>query len=105
MQPMAVPDAFDTLSSSVFPHAHNLLLEFPQRIVVELVREARPVTLARAEVLFTRGDPGDSCYLVQRGVIRVSIASSGGEQRILTLHGRGAIVGELAMIDGLPRAV
>jgi CRP/FNR family cyclic AMP-dependent transcriptional regulator len=102
---MAASNALDSLSSSVFPHGHGLLHEFPQHLVTELLRDARAMALGRGEVLFTRGDPGDSCYLVRRGVIKASIASSSGEQRILTLYGRGAIVGELAMIDGLPRMV
>src|SRR5690242_17346628 len=102
---MAAADGSDPFSLSAFPHGHSLLHEFPQHIVTELLRDARPMVLSKGDVLFTRGDADDSCYLVRRGVIKVSIASSSGEQRILTLHGRGAIVGELAMIDGLPRAV
>ncbi len=104
-QKMASPDGSDPLSLSVFPHGHSLLHEFPQHIVTELLRDARAMALGKGEILFTRGDPGDSCYLVRRGVIKASIASSSGEQRILTLYGRGAIIGELAMIDGLPRMV
>lgn len=102
---MDAPNASDPYSLSLFPPGHSLLHEFPQHIVTELLREARSISLAKGEVLFARGDLGESCYLVRRGVIKVSIASSSGEQRIMTLHGRGAIVGELAMIDGLPRAV
>jgi CRP/FNR family transcriptional regulator len=37
-------------------------------------------------------------------VLKVARRSSGGEQRILAILGAGAIVGELAMIDGLPRS-
>jgi len=103
-QKMAASDV-DSFSSSVFPHGHSLLHEFPHHIVNDLLRDARAMALAKGEVLFTRGDPGDSCYLVRRGVIKSCIASSSGEQRILALYGRGAIVGELAMIDGLPRMV
>jgi CRP/FNR family transcriptional regulator, cyclic AMP receptor protein len=81
------------------------LREFPQPIVMALLRESKSLHLVKGEVLFARGDPGDSCFLVRRGVVKVSIGSARGEQRILALHGRGALVGELSMIDGLPRAV
>jgi CRP/FNR family transcriptional regulator, cyclic AMP receptor protein len=37
-------------------------------------------------------------------VLKVSVASASGEQRILAILGAGAIVGELAMLDGLPRS-
>lgn len=92
-------------NASTHVNGSGLLREFPQPIVMALLRESRSLHLAKGEVLFTRGAPGESCFLVRRGVIKVSIGSSRGEQRILTLHGRGAIVGELSMIDGLPRAV
>ena len=38
-----------------------------------------------------------------RGLLKVSIASPQGDERILTILGPGSIVGELAIIDGLPR--
>src|SRR5215467_12506216 len=55
-------------------------------------------------MLFERGDPGDGCYWLLRGVLAVCVGSAAGEQRILAILGAGAIVGELAMIDGLPRS-
>ena len=54
--------------------------------------------------MFERGDTGDGCYWLRHGVLAVCVASATGEQRILALLGPGAIVGELAMIDGLPRS-
>ena len=54
--------------------------------------------------MFERGDAGDGCYWLRRGVLAVCVASATGEQRILAILGPGAIVGELAMIDGLPRS-
>ena len=54
--------------------------------------------------MFERGDAGDGCYWLRHGVLAVCVASASGEQRILALLGPGAIVGELAMIDGLPRS-
>ena len=54
--------------------------------------------------MFERGDVGDGCYWLRHGVLAVCVASATGEQRILALLGPGAIVGELAMIDGLPRS-
>jgi CRP/FNR family cyclic AMP-dependent transcriptional regulator len=59
----------------------------------------------QGETLFERGDTGDGCYWLRHGVLAVCVASATtGDQRILALLGPGAIVGELAMIDGLPRS-
>jgi CRP/FNR family cyclic AMP-dependent transcriptional regulator len=54
--------------------------------------------------LFVAGDPGDGCYRLEQGLLKVLITSLQGEERILTMLGPGTIVGELAMIDGLPRS-
>ena len=64
----------------------------------------RSVALARGETLFERGDAGDGCYWLRHGVVSVCAASASGEQCILAILGPGALVGELAMIDGLPRS-
>src|SRR5512139_2165428 len=50
------------------------------------------------------GEPGDGCYWLQQGVLKVVVASQRGERRILAVLGPGSIVGELAMIDDLPRS-
>jgi CRP/FNR family transcriptional regulator len=62
------------------------------------------VTLVKDETLFERGDAGDGCYWLRRGVVTVCADSASGEQRILAILGPGALIGELAMIDGLPRS-
>jgi CRP/FNR family transcriptional regulator, cyclic AMP receptor protein len=41
---------------------------------------------------------------LNRACSKVSIASPQGDERILTILGPGSIVGELAIIDGLPRS-
>jgi len=49
-------------------------------------------------------DVADGCYRLEQGLLKVSIASPRGDERILTILGPGSIVGELAIIDGLPRS-
>jgi CRP-like cAMP-binding protein len=50
------------------------------------------------------GDPGDGFYRLDDGLLKVSIASASGAERILAILGPGAIVGDLSIIDGLPRS-
>ena len=80
------------------------LLGLPQPFMQQLQAAAKPVTLHEDAVLFEHGEPGDGCYFVHEGVLKVARRSETGEQRILAVLGPGAIVGELAMIDGLPRS-
>ena len=102
---MVISDDRPPVSPSSFPYAYSLLHEFPPAVASLLLRQARPVVLRRGDVLFRRGDPGDACFLIRHGLIKSSIMSDRGEESIIALHGAGAIIGEIAMIDGLPRMV
>lgn len=84
--------------------AFNVLGRLPPELSARLLASDRIVTLREGETLFERGDVGDGCYWLRQGVVTVSVDSPDGEQRILAILGAGAIVGELAMIDGLPRS-
>ncbi|MGB7034873.1 MAG: Crp/Fnr family transcriptional regulator, partial [Xanthobacteraceae bacterium] len=46
----------------------------------------------------------DGCYRVDDGLLKVTMVSRSGSERILAFLGTGAIVGELSMIDGRPRS-
>ncbi len=65
---------------------------------------ARPVKLSNGEMLFHAGDPGNGFYVVFEGSLKVSVISHEGEEQLLTVLGPGAIVGELALLDGRPRS-
>src|SRR5256714_12724618 len=78
----------------------NLPIQFSGR----LLANAKPQSLAEREVLFQAGDVADGCYRLEQGLLKVSITSPQGDERILTILGPGSIVGELAIIDGLPRS-
>jgi CRP/FNR family transcriptional regulator len=72
--------------------------------VPELFHAAQPRRLKAGERLFAIGDPGDGCFLLEQGLLKATVASPLGEERIIAILGPGAIVGELSMIDGLPRS-
>jgi CRP-like cAMP-binding protein len=76
----------------------------PGHLSVNLFNAATPVKLAADEVLFMAGDVGDGCYRVEAGLLKVTMLSRSGNERILAFLGPTAIVGELSIIDGLPRS-
>jgi CRP-like cAMP-binding protein len=82
----------------------SLLSGLPAHISAYLFESASAVHLDADEVLFLAGDAGDGCYRVEDGLLKVSMGSRSGAERILAFLGPGAIVGELAIIDGLPRS-
>lgn len=82
----------------------SLLSDLPEHLSAALFASATPVKLRPDEVLFIAGDAGDGCYRVDDGLLKVTIVSRSGSERILAFLGSGAIVGELSIIDGLPRS-
>ena len=82
------------------PSPANLLSVFPEKLAARLFANAKPAKLAADEVLFLAGDPGDGCYRVEQGLLKVSMIAPTGAERILAIVGPGAIVGELSTIDG-----
>ncbi|MBN9417659.1 MAG: protein kinase [Candidatus Eremiobacteraeota bacterium] len=64
---------------------------------------ARKVSFQAGETIFRQGDPGDRVYLIRRGLIEI-YADSGGKRRRLNLRGRGEVIGEMAVLDGLGRS-
>ena len=84
--------------------AAGLFSDLPDRLLTGLLANAKPVKLAAEAILFLAGDPGDGCYRVNEGLLKISIASASGAERILAILGPGSIVGDMAMIDGRPRS-
>jgi CRP-like cAMP-binding protein len=53
-----------------------------------------PVILAAGETLFREGDFGDCMYVLLEGALEISVAG-----KVVEASVRGAIIGELALID------
>ena len=70
---------------------------------LELAEQLEPVHVAAGDVVLRQGDPGDGLFLVVSGRLRVSVAADGTE-RVLHDLGRGAIVGEIALLGRRPRS-
>lgn len=76
----------------------------PSDMTSRLLERATTVKLGPGQILFLAGDPGDGCYLIDDGLLKVELASETGIQRILALLRPGSVVGELSLIDGQPRS-
>jgi CRP/FNR family transcriptional regulator, cyclic AMP receptor protein len=81
-----------------------LLWGLPAHLSRDLFKGATSVRLGADQILFHAGDAGDGCYRVDDGLLKVNMLSPSGNERILCFLGPSAVVGELSMIDGLPRS-
>ncbi|MEM6490315.1 MAG: cyclic nucleotide-binding domain-containing protein [Pseudomonadota bacterium] len=59
-------------------------------------------TFAAGEFIFQEGEPGDEAYLIKSGSIEISRRQGNRETPLATVS-RGAIIGEMALIDDQPR--
>jgi CRP/FNR family cyclic AMP-dependent transcriptional regulator len=82
----------------------SLFSILPAEIAAALLARGRTLRLAPGQTLFVAGDPGDGCYSVYEGLLKVSIVSPNGGERILSILGAGAVVGELSILDDSPRS-
>lgn len=77
-----------------------------QALVDDLAHEMTSTTLRTGEKLFERGDPGDALYLISAG--RLAVLGSDEPDASpndpgSVVMGRGALVGEMALIADVPR--
>jgi len=59
-------------------------------------------TLKSGETLFHQGEPGDCAYAIESGQLEV-YRGRGARRKVLALLGPGEVIGEMAVIDRLPR--
>ena len=55
-------------------------------------------------ILFQRGDAEDHLLAITKGRVRLSLARENGQELVLRHLGPGDVLGEMALIDGLPRS-
>ena len=100
-RPSSSPPSADTLAGQ---SGQSLLAALPEHLIGKLFGTAKLLRLRADDVQFLAGDEGDGCYRVEDGLLKVTMVSRAGSERILAILGSGAIVGELSLIDGLPRS-
>jgi CRP/FNR family transcriptional regulator, cyclic AMP receptor protein len=76
----------------------------PNEVASELFGRATVRQLKAGDTLFQTGDKGDGCYRLDIGLLKVSLISPQVRERIIAIITPGAVVGDLAVIDGLPRS-
>jgi len=86
------------------PPDRGLLSALPPELFQRLFARTPLLRVAAGQTLFVTGDPGDGCYYVEQGLLKVSVFSALGRERILAIMGSGALVGELSILDEASRS-
>lgn len=70
--------------------------------VLEAAAQRR--SFKRGEVIFHKGDPGTTLFLITQGQVKVVLPSDSGDEAILAVLDEGDFFGELSLIDEQPRS-
>src|SRR5262249_44993642 len=81
-----------------------ILSRLPPQMTTQLFASALKHAAKAGEALFVAGDRGDGCYRVEQGLVKITVTSDWGEERIIALVGAGELIGELSLIDHQPRS-
>jgi len=78
--------------------------DMPQKMVEEISRIAETRVLPPRTVIFERGDPGDSFWVIRSGRVRVFRSDNEGVEISLSKLGPGQSFGEMALLTGEARS-
>jgi CRP-like cAMP-binding protein len=71
--------------------------------LIEVLSTMQHGTLEAGELLFNEGDPGEAVYIIEDGTIEIYFAFVDEADVPIETHGSGAILGELAFLEGTTR--
>jgi CRP/FNR family cyclic AMP-dependent transcriptional regulator len=81
-----------------------LLGSVPTPDLERVLAISRLRTFRRGQVVFTKGDPGDTLIVVVSGRVKVIVRSADGGELTLTIIPPGGVFGDLSIADGGPRS-
>ena len=79
----------------------------PDEALADIYRTMRPRQFAAGEVLFRAGDDGDSLFVIESGLLLVTLGPAEGQApsaATIDRLRRGDVVGEMALLTGEPRS-
>jgi NTE family protein len=84
--------------------AIDLLEGLPAAARKNLLAQERRLKLEAGQTLFEAGTNADAVYIVNKGTLAIYVDRQGVGRHLLALVGQGEVIGEMAVISGLPRS-
>ena len=92
-----------TFDKRAFLRGHPIFGALEPELLEQLSSYAIPRSVKRGTVIFARGDSGTSLFAICSGTVKISAPSAQGKGAVFNVISTGAIFGEIAVLDGLPR--
>ena len=70
----------------------------PEELIGKIVTASEPKAYNAGDTVMKQGDDGDGMIVITRGSVKVSIGDL-----VVDIMGRGAVIGEMAVLGGIPR--
>lgn len=81
-----------------------LFADFEDQELDELLAVMKEKRFLRDATILIQRDPGESCFLIVSGEVKVSLFGEDGKEIILAKLGEGEVFGEMALLSGSPRS-
>jgi CRP-like cAMP-binding protein len=76
----------------------------PDEVIDSIMERSSSIKLAKGDVLYRQGEPGESLVVVLEGRLKVVKMTADAKEVVLAFLGAGDIIGEMAVLDGNPRS-
>jgi CRP/FNR family cyclic AMP-dependent transcriptional regulator len=82
-----------------------LFSSLPKKELKEVAKSCREGKYSPGSVLISQGEKGLGLFILLKGTVRITRANSpDGAEEVLGTAGAGEVIGELALLDDLPRS-
>jgi CRP-like cAMP-binding protein len=81
-----------------------LLAGLPDEVLVQLAEKVTEHQLDKDQTVFKQNDPGDAVYFIRLGWIKIVLVDNNGNELTINQVGPGEIIGEMSLLDELPRS-
>jgi CRP/FNR family cyclic AMP-dependent transcriptional regulator len=78
----------------------DLFGALPPELLAQLRDRTTLERLRRGDVIFEKGDPASSLYIVFSGRVAISARAGDGRESVMSVLGPGALFGEMSLFDG-----
>lgn len=91
------------VSRQAFVRSNPLLEGLPATALDALLARSTDLRVPRRKPIWQPGQAADAVFWVRSGVVKISVAPEDGRAMTLALHGKGSLIGEVAVLSRGPR--
>ena len=92
------------MNKAEFLRSTPLFASLPDDELDVLGRSLGKRTFGKGMIIFHRGSPGQTLYIIETGLVRIFSLSESGQELTVNLYGPGELFGEMAVLDARTRS-